>query len=557
MRCVLALLSMSAKIQLQSKKPKSLVSDALVVPVPAEDWQEDTNLAELEQEIGGGVVAHLEASKFNPEDASAVPLPTMGRGPANHLVIVGMRSSDPKVALVEAISQGVRTARSLRARQVAVMLPEGSDVRSSGLGAKLGAYAFDKYVTDEERTRPALEKVTVVKSGSVASKDKSELATGIHLGEGVCFARDLVNEPPNILHPGELAKRARAMAKSQKLTCKVLDHAGIKKAKMFLHDAVGKGSERPPHFIHLTYRPAKPKGRVAFVGKGITFDSGGLCLKPMQGMLDMKADMAGGAAVLGLMAAVSALAPDVEVHGIVGAAENMPDGKAYRPSDVIPSLSGKGVEIVNTDAEGRLVLADALTYAAGLKPDFIVDAATLTGATLVSLGPPYSAFFTGSDEVAEAMKEASARAGESFWRMPLIEELRQQLMSDITDIKHTGERFGGAITAALFLREFTDGLPWMHCDIPGAAYRDRASGIHPKGGTGHAVLTFLELVATHSQKRIVKNDAKASSKKKKKTASNPSSSKRGATGSKRAAGRTTTRRTQATPRRRKTRRSRD
>jgi leucyl aminopeptidase len=203
------------------------------------------------------------------------------------------------------------------------------------------------------------------------------------------------------------------------------------------------------------------------------------------------------------MEAVSVLRPDVEVHGIIGAAENMPDARAYRPSDVLMSLSGKGVEVVNTDAEGRMVLADALTYAARLSPDFIVDAATLTGATLISLGSPFSAFYTGSEPMAEAMKKAAADAGVSFWQMPLIEELVSQLKSDITDLKHTGDRFGGAITAALLLREFTEGVPWMHCDIPGAVFRERAQGMHPKGATGHAVLTFLELIEMHGRKAIV------------------------------------------------------
>lgn len=546
---------MSAKIQLQSKKPQSVTADVIVIPVFAENWQVDPGLTALEEQVGGGLVEHLEAIKFNPDEAPAVSVPTLGRGSANHLVVVGARSGDPKVALVEAVAQGVRTARSLRPRHVAVVLPEGADARASGVGAKLGAYAFERYITDESRTQPALDLVTLVKSGTVGSKEKAEFSLGLEVGEGVCFARDLVNEPPNVLYPEELAARARALAKKQKLTCKILDQAGIQKAKMFLHDAVGKGSERPPYFIHLTYKPAKPKGRVAFVGKGITFDSGGLCIKPTQGMADMKSDMAGAAAVLGVMAAVSALAPDVEVHGIVGAAENMPDGKAYRPADVISSLNGKGVEIVNTDAEGRLVLADALTYAARLQPDFIVDAATLTGATVVSLGAPYSAYFTGSDEVASAMKEASARAGESFWRMPLIEELRQQLTSDITDLKHTGERYGGAITAALFLREFTEGLPWMHCDIPGAVFRDRASGMHPKGGTGHAVLTFLELVVAHSSAPIVKNHG-GGSKPGAGAKANEGATKKQR--SARSAGRSSparavTSRAQATPRRRKTR----
>jgi leucyl aminopeptidase len=204
------------------------------------------------------------------------------------------------------------------------------------------------------------------------------------------------------------------------------------------------------------------------------------------------------------MEIVSALKLPVEVHGIIGAAENMPDAKAYRPADVIFGLGGKGVEVINTDAEGRLVLADALVYAARLKPDFMVDAATLTGATLLSLSPSCSAYFTPDDGIAEAMAECSAEAGESFWRMPLIEELVAQLKSNVTDLQHTGDRMGGAITAALFLREFTEGVPWMHLDIPGAVYRDRAVGMHPKGGTGHAVLTFAKLIARHAASPIVK-----------------------------------------------------
>jgi len=345
------------------------------------------------------------------------------------------------------------------------------------------------------------------------------------------MARDLVNEPPNILIPEEFARRAKAVAKKNKLTCKVLDHKGIQKAGMDLHYAVGKGSENLPYFIHLTYKPAKSTGRIVFVGKGITFDSGGLCIKPGGSMLDMKTDMSGAGAVLGMMETIAALKPNVEVHAIIAAAENMPDAKAYRPSDVLSSLSGKGVEVINTDAEGRLVLADALTYAARLKPDFIVDAATLTGATLVSLGAPFSAFYTGSDEIAGAMKEVTAQAGESFWQMPLIEELASQLKSHVTDLKHTGDRMGGAITAALFLREFTEGVPWMHCDIPGPVFRDRASGMNPKGATGHAVLSFLGLIERHAKSPIVK----ASPPKKGATKKKASASKRGTSKAKRKA----------------------
>jgi leucyl aminopeptidase len=264
---------------------------------------------------------------------------------------------------------------------------------------------------------------------------------------------------------------------------------------MLLHYAVGQGSAHEPRFIHLTYKPrAKAKARLVFVGKGMTFDSGGLCIKPAAGMGEMKSDMGGAAAVLGLMAAVGVVRPAVEVHGIIAAAENMPDGAAYRPGDVFGSLSGKTVEIINTDAEGRLVLADALAYAAKLEPTFLVDAATLTGACVVALGKTCSGYYTASDELGHKLERAAREAGESFWRLPLLEELAEELKSDVADLKHTGERWGGSISAALFLREFTSGIPWIHCDVAGPVLADRPRGSYPKGGTGHGVLTFLHLV---------------------------------------------------------------
>jgi len=211
-------------------------------------------------------------------------------------------------------------------------------------------------------------------------------------------------------------------------------------------------------------------------------------------MGEMKSDMAGAAAVIGLMAAVAIVHPDVEVHGIVGAAENMPDAGAYRPGDVFGSLDGKTVEIVNTDAEGRLVLADALSYASRLEPDLIVDAATLTGACVVALGKTCTGYFTKQEQLARKVERAAREAGEAMWRLPLVEEMREQLKSDVADLKHTGERWGGAISAALFLREFVGEIPWVHCDIAGPALSDRAKGVVPKGGTGHGVLTFLRLV---------------------------------------------------------------
>jgi leucyl aminopeptidase len=349
-------------------------------------------------------------------------------------------------------------------------------------------------LTGKRRPEVELSRVDVHKAGRATPAETKALALGVQVAGAVAVARDAVNEPPNEMTPEGLAGVARAIAKRGRLKLKVLDKKGIRDAKMALHYAVGQGSENEPRFIHLSYVPKRPKAKLAFVGKGLTFDSGGLCIKPAAGMGEMKSDMGGAAAVLGLMAGVVAVQPAVEVHVIVGAAENMPDGAAYRPGDVFGSLDGKTVEIVNTDAEGRLVLADALAYARELKPDLMVDAATLTGACLVALGKACSAFYSDDNRMAKRFEDAAQRAGESFWRMPLLSDLREQLKSDVADLKHTGDRWGGSISAALFLKEFVGDTTWIHCDVAGPVLADRAKGMYPKGGTGHPVLTFLSLV---------------------------------------------------------------
>ncbi|OQX69741.1 MAG: leucyl aminopeptidase [Sorangiineae bacterium NIC37A_2] len=508
---------MPPKIALVQPSTKSIAADLLIVPVQPKGkggpLAFPQALAELDDTFGGELLKYLEKQRFTGERNNTLLIPSLGRSVYSSVLVTGLGGEAELTGaqIAESIAIAVRQALSVRPQHVLVDaraladLDAQSGVYGSGalgavaLGARLGSYQFTKYYGEKQKKNVTLERVSVLGPKSASA----DFERGLSIAEGVCLARDLVNEPPNELYPETFAERARQIAKSKGLKATILDEKAMKAAGMNLHLAVGRGSRKSPRFVHLTFTPKNPKGSVAFVGKGITFDSGGLCIKPMQGMADMKSDMAGGAAVLGMMSVIADLAPSLTVHGIIGLAENMPDGDAYRPADVIFSLSGKGVEIINTDAEGRLVLADALTYAARLNPDFMVDAATLTGATLISLGPPYSAFFTGNEALAQAMTESAKRAGESFWRMPLIEELAAELKSDITDLQHTGQRYGGAISAALFLREFTEGRPWIHADVPGPTFRDRASGLHPKGGTGHAVLTFLELIHKHASEPIV------------------------------------------------------
>ncbi|HEV8551177.1 MAG TPA: leucyl aminopeptidase [Polyangiaceae bacterium] len=487
---------MMASIELGSGDPARAALDVLAVCVEEGALDKDSWAQALERALGGGLLAHAKSVEFTGKPEQLLDISTLGKLTARRVLLVGAGKSGERDAarLRATVALAVRASGGVGVTRVGVALPADADFRHVGEAIGLGAYRFVKYFTGDRKPKSELKKIVVFAQGRPSAQAKKELALGGDIAAAVALARDAVNEPPNVLNPEALAVIARRIAKEGKLGVKVLDKRGIRAAGMHLHYAVGQGSANEPRFIHLTYAPRGAKKRLVFVGKGLTFDSGGLCIKPAPGMGDMKTDMGGAAAVLGLMAAVARLKPHVEVHGIVGAAENMPDGEAYRPADVFTSLSGKTVEIINTDAEGRLVLADALTYAARLDPDLIVDAATLTGAALIALGKTCSAYYTSSDDLAGQFENAAHGAGESFWRMPLLDELAEQLKSDIADFKHTGDRYGGSILAALFLREFVDGYPWIHCDVAGPVYAERAKGIYPKGATGHPVLTFLQLV---------------------------------------------------------------
>ncbi|MBL8613169.1 MAG: leucyl aminopeptidase, partial [Myxococcales bacterium] len=394
-------------------------------------------------------------------------------------------------------AKAARAANAEKAKRLVIGLPAGleSRLRYVAEGLELGAYRFTKYLTGDRRPKAELGQVTIVLIGKAPASAKADVDLGQAVAGGVILSRDLSNTPPNDLYPETLADAARVMSKERGLKCQVFDFKEIQKRGMKLLEAVGQGSTRKPHFVHMSWTPANPKKRIVFVGKGITFDTGGISIKPAAGMGEMKHDMSGAANVVGLMAIVAALKPNVEVHGVFAAAENMPDGGAYRPGDIFGSLDGKTVEIVNTDAEGRLILADALAYAKELKADLLVDNATLTGACVVALGQTCSGWYATNDETAGEFAGAAKEAGETMWRMPLLDELKDQLKSDCADIKHTGDRWGGSISAALFLREFIgDTKNWVHADIAGPAMSDRASGWVSKGGTGHAVLTFWKLV---------------------------------------------------------------
>jgi leucyl aminopeptidase len=492
---------MSVSIQLSAQAPLALTADVLVVAVSPGPFAKQEPLASLDKAMSGGLTKLIAREEFKGEKDQQLDAPAAGLLPFARVVLLGTGSKGQvsNADLRTLSAKAAKIGNSAKAKSLALVFVDNlaaDKLRYVAEGVVLGAYRFNKYFTGERKPKAELTTV-VVGIGSkakIARPHKAAVELGQSVAAAVCLARDLVNEPPNELFPARLAIEAQKMAKETGLKCLVFDKKEIEKRGMKLLAAVGQGSVHEPRFIHLSYAPKKAKKKLVFVGKGLTFDSGGLCIKPAPGMGEMKSDMAGSANVIGLMAAVAAVRPNIEVHGIIASAENMPDGNAYRPGDVFGSLDGKTVEIINTDAEGRLVLADALAYARTLEPDVLLDNATLTGACVVALGKACSGFFATNDRLANQFAGAAKEAGEQFWRLPLLDDLKEQLRSDIADLKHTGDRWGGSITAALFLKEFVGNCAYIHADIAGPALADRAHGFYPKGGTGHGVLTFLRFI---------------------------------------------------------------
>ncbi len=374
-----------------------------------------------------------------------------------------------------------------RVRRMAVPLhPDFAQAEAEGLLA--GSYRFGVYRTGGER---ALTHVELVGSG--AARVRADVSAGQRIGEAVNLARDLVNEPGGALTATVFASRIAALAKQTGLTAEVLDPKAIRAAGHAGLLAVNQGSKEPARFVELTYDPPGARRTVALVGKGITFDSGGLSIKPADGMISMKSDMGGAAAVVAAMSACADLGVKVRVRGFLPLTDNMTGGDAQRVGDIIRYANGRTVEVLNTDAEGRLVLADALLAASAEAPAAIIDLATLTGAQVVALGTKVAALFASDDALAERLSTAAAAAGEPMWRLPLVETYRRDIDSKVADLRNVAaHRNGGAIMAALFLREFVaEGTPWAHLDIAGPAFTDSEDAGQPAGGTGFGVRTLL------------------------------------------------------------------
>jgi leucyl aminopeptidase len=376
------------------------------------------------------------------------------------------------------------------------MKPDQAAAIASGL--RLRAYTFDRYKTKKkEGEGGALRADVSIAVGDVAAARKA-FAPGAHIVEGVITARDLVNEPPNVLFPVEFARRASQLRKLG-VGVEVLDVNAMKRLGMGALLGVAQGSTQPGRMVIMRWNGGKRGDQpVAFIGKGVCFDTGGISIKPAGSMEDMKGDMGGAACVVGLMHALAARKAKINVVGAIGLVENMPDGNAQRPGDIVTSMSGQTIEIINTDAEGRLVLADVLWYVAKkFKPKFMVDLATLTGAIMVALGTEYAGLFSNNDELAERLTKAGLATGERVWRMPLGPEYDKLIDSQFADVKNTGNRNGGSITAAQFLQRFVDGTPWAHLDIAGTAMGAPKTEINQSWGSGYGVRLLERLVADY------------------------------------------------------------
>lgn len=479
-------------ITLTSTTPARLSVDVLVVGVTSDDG--------TPRLLGDALPAGLAASLTSPalgvtaERDQVVRVPGGDAVEADVVAVVAVSDPTDRESLRRAAGAATRQLTGVGSIGLALPVRDTDDVAAVAEGALLGAYAYTRYHELPASKRPA-EEIQVVTSQARSAAAKAAVARAEVVAAAVHGVRDLVNMPPRDLFPAAFADIAKTAAKGTKVKVTVLDEKELASGGYGGLVAVGQGSSRPPRLVKLSWSPARAKRSVALVGKGITFDSGGLSIKPAKSMETMKSDMAGAAAVLHTVLAAAALKLPVAVTGYLCLAENMPSGTAQRPSDVITQKDGTTVEVLNTDAEGRLVLADGLVAACEEKPDVVMDIATLTGAQVVALGTRVSGVM-GTEDARAAVVAAAAEAGEQFWPMPLPDELRAGLTSQVADLTNvSGDRNGGMLTAGVFLREFVGSTPWAHLDIAGPAFNEGAAwGYTPKGGTGVGVRTLLGVI---------------------------------------------------------------
>jgi leucyl aminopeptidase len=456
--------------------------------------------AALNEASGGAIARAIEVASFKGQKGKTVLLFAPAEGLTRLLVVgLGKRADLTTLTVEEA---GGAIAAGLSQETQVTILAEGmaaAEAAHLGLGAILRAYRFDLYRTREKpEDKPKLTGITV--QAEDPAKAKAAFGPLRAVAEGIFLARDLITEPPNVLTPAEMAERCRALTKLG-VKVEIMGPKELEKLGFGALLGVSQGSVQEPRMVVMHWNGAggrKPRKPLVFVGKGVTFDTGGISIKPAGGMEDMKWDMAGAGAVVGLMAALAGRKAKADVVGLVGLVENMPSGSAQRPGDVVTSYSGQTIEVLNTDAEGRLVLADVLWYAQEkFDPAFMVNLATLTGAIIVALGQEHGGMFSNDEDLAQKLTSAGLATGEKLWRMPLGDAYDKAIKSDIADMKNIGGRHGSAIIAAQFIQRFVNSKPWAHLDIAGMAWSSKDAACVPKGATAYGVRLLDRLVRDH------------------------------------------------------------
>lgn len=488
------------KIDIQKELLTNINQDVQVLYL----YEHDKNLSQqvigLDNELNNIITEFiLKENEFEGKFGEFYVIPAAQHTGLKKVLLAGLGKKDKlKVAKAREIAaKTIQKCKSFNnAKNIGICVDAFSDYDYSKVGQLLvegfliGDYKFDKHKSND-KDKKIINKITLLEADNFKH---DLLARGAKLGEKIAnavnFARDLINESAQEVTPEKLAEIAKDL---KDVEVKVYDKPEIEEMKMGAFLAVGQGSIHSPKFIHITYKPEKPKRKIALIGKGITFDSGGLDIKPPASMLTMKDDMSGAAAILAIMNCIPSLNLDIEIHGIIAACENMPSGSSYKPGDIITAKNGKTIEVDNTDAEGRLTLADALCFADELKTDEIIDIATLTGACMVALGSVASGLMGTNKTMIKDIIDCGDFAGEKYWELPMFEEYGDSLKSDIADMKNTGSRYGGASTAAIFLKNFVKNKNWCHIDIAGTAFLDKPQKeLLAKGGAGSGIRTLIE-----------------------------------------------------------------
>ncbi len=462
----------------------------------------------IDEASGGTISRAMKSQDFKGKFKSSVDIIAPAQLALERILVIGL-GKPGELDLKQWANLGGLSAGKLGDRSEATLVAEVGDsgdpsadaLAHFAMGAKLAAYRFDKYKTKKKDNGEPEPIAKLVISGASHTAARRAFSILDAVSDGTLLARDLVNEPANVLGPQEIADRARELGKLG-VEVQVLDVRAMRRLKMGALLAVAQGSDREPRVVVMRWNGGKAGSKpLAFVGKGVVFDTGGISIKPGASMEDMKGDMAGAACVVGLMHALAARKAKANVVGVVGLVENMPDARAYRPGDILTSMSGQTIEVINTDAEGRLVLADCLTYVQReVKPSFVINLATLTGAVIVALGHQHAGLFSNDDELANRILEAGQSTGERVWRMPLDREYDKLIDSKFADMKNAGGRQAGAVTAAQFLQRFIDETPWSHIDIAGTGMSSPQTDINKSWASGFGVRLLDRLVATHYER---------------------------------------------------------